>query len=146
MRARIRMRSPNPWRKNEEGDLRHGTLSDPHHLLFLLFDSEVSDRKSQYPKFSILKPMTNRLPKDANPIVPPGNIEFRRIREIAEGVAKYAGRYTGCETFLGHNLQQVSPILPEHTDSIPPDGKVKIIFEHWSVVADRVDYLSLIHI
>ncbi len=84
--------------------------------------------------------MTNRLLKDVNPIVPPGNIEFRLIREIAEGVAKYAGRYTGCETFLGHNLQQVSPILPEHTDSIPSDGKVKIIFEHWSVVVDRVDY------
>jgi hypothetical protein len=31
---------------------------------------------------------------------PSENIDFERIREIADGVAKYAGRYTGSETFV----------------------------------------------
>jgi hypothetical protein len=78
----------------------------------------------------------------SNPITPSENIDFERIREIAESVAKYAGRYTGNETFLGYNLKEITPLLPEHAESIPPDGMVKIVFEHWSVVDDRVGFKS----
>jgi len=73
---------------------------------------------------------------------PSENIDFERIREIAEGVAKYAGRYTGSETFMGYNLKEITPLLPKHADSIPLKGKVKIVFEHWSVVDDRVGFKS----
>ncbi|MEI7962901.1 MAG: hypothetical protein WCI42_03640 [Verrucomicrobiota bacterium] len=76
----------------------------------------------------------------SKPSTPSGNIPMSRIKEIAMGVARYAGRYTGNETFLGYNLQEVTPLLPEHEESIPPDGQVKIVFDHWSVVDDRVAY------
>jgi len=78
----------------------------------------------------------------SRPSTPTGNIDFERIREIAEGVAKYAGRYTGNEIFLGYNLQEAAPLLPEHAGAIPPDGMLKIVFEHWTLVSDRVKYGS----
>lgn len=71
-----------------------------------------------------------------------GNILMDKIMEFALGVAKYAGRYTGNETFLGYNLRKVSPLLPEHEESIPPEGMVKIVFEHWALNDDRMKYSS----
>jgi len=78
----------------------------------------------------------------SKPGTPSENIDFERIREIAEGVAKYAGRYTGSETFMGYNLKEITPLLPKHADSIPLKGKVKIVFEQWSVIDDRVGFKS----
>ena len=52
---------------------------------------------------------------------------------MADGVAKYAGRDFRNETFLGYSLKDVTLLNPLHADSIPPDGKVKIDFAHWSL-------------
>lgn len=76
----------------------------------------------------------------SEPALPSRNILMDEIREIALDVANYAGRYTGNETFLGYNLREVCPLLPEHEESIPPEGMVKIVFEHWTLVSDRMNY------
>ena len=62
------------------------------------------------------------------------HINFERIRKIAKDVAKYAGRYSRYETFLGYSLKNVTPLMPQHAESIPPEGKVKIDFAHWSLL------------
>ena len=67
------------------------------------------------------------------------HINFERIRKIAKDVAEYAGRYARCETFLGYSLKDVTPLIPEHADSIPREGKVKIDFAHWSLLDDMMD-------
>jgi hypothetical protein len=67
------------------------------------------------------------------------NISFERIRMIAEDVAQYAGRYFKCETFLGYSLKDVTPLIPQHADSIPPDGKVKIEFSHWTLLDEMMN-------
>jgi hypothetical protein len=76
----------------------------------------------------------------SEPALPSRNILMDEIREIALDVANYAGRYTGNETFLGYNLREGSPLFPEHEESIPPEGMVKIVFEHWGLVSDRRNY------
>ena len=78
----------------------------------------------------------------SKPTIPSGNIDFDRLWESARGVAKYAGRYTGYETFLGYHLKSLEPLLLEHAVTIPSDGMVKIIFEHWVLIDDRVHYSS----
>ena len=70
------------------------------------------------------------------------NISFDQIRKIANDVAKYAGRYSGCETFLGYSLKEVTPLSSQHAQFIPPDGKVKIIFAQWSLLDEMVNSSS----
>lgn len=76
----------------------------------------------------------------SKPSTPSGNIDFERIKKIASGVAKYAGRYTGNEIFFGYKLNEVTPLDASHAVSIPPQGMVKIVFEHWCLICDRFKY------
>ena len=70
------------------------------------------------------------------------NIPFDLIRKIANDVAKYSGRYSGRETFLGHSLKDVMPLSSQHAQFIPPDGYVKIIFAQWSLLDEMVNSSS----
>jgi hypothetical protein len=70
------------------------------------------------------------------------DIPFDRIKKIANDVAKYAGRYSGRETFLGHSLEDVAPLASQHEHFIPPDGEVKIVFAQWSLLDEMVSSSS----
>jgi hypothetical protein len=77
----------------------------------------------------------------SEPALPSRNIPMDEIREIAQSVAKYGGvDVTRSETFLGCNLKECTPLLPEHAESIPPEGMVKIVFDYWALVNDRMRY------